>query len=108
MSQIKPGFYAVQVPVNGAIKWIGVFCTEKPDSLGGSGLIDCGEYDPTRAYTLQNLVSRTVGANAGTWIFISATPSTGSAGANPTIDPWVNSNGSWRELFPANTNDQWM
>jgi hypothetical protein len=107
MAQKNPKLYPVQAYVSGVLKWIGVFCTEKPDSLGG-GAIFCGEYDPARAYSLNNVVQRTTGANRGTWYYISSTASTGSSGANPTVDPWVNSNGSWAELFPANTNDQWQ
>ena len=54
-------------------------------NLASPGLTMRGEFDPNQIYNLNDLTLRTLGSNAGAWIYISATPSTGSGGTNPTV-----------------------
>lgn len=93
--------------VGGVAKTVYILCTDSPDSFGGGGMMPCGEFDPNRAYTLFNMVTVSAGSNSGTWYYISATPSTGSAGANPTLNPWAGG-GQWFQIAGASAAADYM
>lgn len=99
--------YPVQAFVGGVLKWIGIVMTEQPDSLGGSGLLPCGEFDPNRAYSLFNMVTISTGSNSGTWYYISTTMSTGAGGTNPTQLPYAGG-GQWFQMAGASAAADYM
>lgn len=104
VTQVK--LYPVQAIVGGVVKWIGVVATEAPDSIGSGGMLFRGEFDPTQGYNFQNVVVITSGDNAGQYIYISPTPSTGSSGANPTANPYVGAP-QWLQIGVFGGNGSW-
>jgi hypothetical protein len=51
-----------------------------PPAAGKAGTMNfVGEYDPTRTYSLLQICIISSGSNAGTFVYINATPSSGNA-----------------------------
>jgi len=71
--------------------------------IGGSGaagqLNFVGEYDPTRTYSAGQIVIISMGANAGTYAYINAAPSSGNA-------PYAG--GGWWAQFPMGPSGMWL
>jgi hypothetical protein len=64
---------------------------------GGSGF--CGEYDPSRTYSAGQIVIISMGASAGAYAYINATPSSGNA---------PNVGGGWWAQFPMGPSGMWL
>ena len=69
-------------------------------SGSGGGSNFCGEYDPSRTYSLQNIVIISAGSNAGTYCYINNTPSAGNA-------PYAGGN-FWVQFPGSSTLGVWM
>ena len=68
-------------------------------SGGGSMNNFVGEYDPGRTYSAEQIVIISMGANAGTYVYINATPSSGHA-------PYAGG-GFWMQL-PMGPSGMWL
>jgi hypothetical protein len=67
---------------------------------GGTGAMNfVGEYDPGRTYSAGQIVIISMGANAGTYAYINATPSAGNA-------PYAG--GGWWAQFPMGPSGMWL
>ena len=67
---------------------------------GGSGTMEfVGEFDPTRIYSLLQICIISAGSNAGTFVFINNTPSSGHA-------PYAG--GGYFVQLPMGTLGAWM
>ena len=57
-----------------------------------TGMVFKGEFDPTKSYSLNDVVVISLGDNSGTWIAIAAAPV-----SNPVVYPY-NGAGIWQQL----------
>jgi hypothetical protein len=67
---------------------------------GGGGFDITGEYDPNRVYSVKQVAAITMGANAGAYVYINATPSSGHA-------PYAGG-GWWMQWPPSNPMGTWL